>query len=212
MNPEQQFGEILERMKASAHGSQELAELSDLLRGLKKQRKQFIADRFIEPAVSWDENRERGIWDDEAIAEKNKYWFLQGSLIESKHVVSPSGVAKHNDWLVLSADCDCARAKYINVGKVRQLTDSSDDKEILGIATALKTHKFFPIPPFSEHDHWSVVELEIPCFLERANYAALTRTAFWLSNDAWHILNAVLQAKHTRALNIEESEKLRVPV
>jgi len=206
---EEKFLQIVKRMRENSHGCKELGELSNLLRGLKKRKKNFIAGRFVRRSISWDENKEKGVWEDEAQADKNRYWFLQGSIIQSSHVIGPSGIAKHQNWLVLSPDCDCTRAEYIVVGKIRELGESDNDKDILGLATALKTHKFFPIPPHGNTEHWGVVEMETPYFLERANYAAMTRTSHWLSSEAWHILNGVLQLKHTRALNMSESEVLR---
>jgi len=38
------------------------------------------------------------------------------------------------------------------------------------------------------------------------------KNIYWLSKDAWHILNAVLQSKHTRATNMTESERLRTSI
>lgn len=209
MEKEQQFDEILAKMRESAHGSQHLGELSQLMKKLKKKKREFLASRFIIPATTWDENKEKGIWENDSEAEKNIYWFLQGYWIESTHVLGPAGKEDHQDWLVLSVDCDCVRSPFINLGKIYQISDDDeDDKRRLSLASTFKTTKYFPIPPTEERDNWSIVDLETPYFIENEN-SQFTNSVCSLSINAWHILNAVLQEKHTRALNIAESEKLR---
>jgi hypothetical protein len=211
MDRNETFTEILERLKKSAHGTAELVELTEFLRGLKKEKRPFLQSRFIEAAISWDLNRSRGIWETDEEANKNIYWFLQGSIIESSHVLGPSGRSADLNWMVLSPDCDCARAEYINLGRLRQLSDSEADQNILSLASSLKSHRYFPVPPHGDVQAWSVVELDIPFYMEREN-RAFCKTNYWLSKDAWHILNAVLQSKHTRATNMSESERLRTSI
>jgi hypothetical protein len=205
------FAEILGRLKKSAHGTSELFELTEFLRGLKQDKRPFLQSRFIEAAIPWDLNKSRGAWETDEEANRNVYWFLQGSIIESSHVLGPSGRSADLNWMVLSPDCDCARAEYINLGRLRQLSDSEADQNILGLASSLKSHRYFPVPPHGDVQAWSVVELDIPFYMEREN-SAFCKTNFWLSKDAWHILNAVLQSKHTRAINMTESERLRTSI
>ena len=81
------FAEILGRLKKSAHGTSELFELTEFLRGLKQDKRPFLQSRFIEAAISWDLNKSRGVWETDEEANKNVYWFLQGSIIESSHVL-----------------------------------------------------------------------------------------------------------------------------
>jgi hypothetical protein len=61
MDRNETFTEILERLKRSAHGTAELVELTEFLRGLKKEKRPFLQSRFIEAAISWDLNRSRGV-------------------------------------------------------------------------------------------------------------------------------------------------------
>lgn len=209
MNDEDTFRSIVTKLRDTAHGSQYLGELSAFARGLKSRRQGFFADRLLQRAVLWDENKERGIWPNAQIAEQNQYWFLQGYLIRSQHVRGPGGHEDHTTWLVLAVDCDCVRAPYVGVAKVVLIGDDEPDKQALALASSFKTTKLFPIPPYEGNDRWGLADLETPFYLERA-YVPFAVPLQSLTVDGWHILNAVLQHRYTRAVDISESERLRL--
>ncbi len=158
--------------------------------------------------ITWEENKARGVWESEEHAKKNMYWFLQGHVIESHHVVGPNGIENHIDWMVLSVDCDCVRSAYIYVGKIIPTSNEQEDRELLSLVSSFKTPKYFPLPPFEGMENWSIVDLETPFYIERVN-APFSTAIHSLTVDGWHILNAVLQDRYTRALNITEAERLR---
>lgn len=140
---EGRFRDILDELEKSAHGSPQLQEVTEFMRSLKKHKRDFLGNRLLQRAISWDENKGRGIWDTEEEARKDLYWFLQGYIVESSHVVGPNGVESDGRWLVLSVDCDCARAPYVNVAKISPTTNGQKDRERLSSATAFATTKFF---------------------------------------------------------------------
>lgn len=205
---ERQFRTIVDKMKMSAHGSAHLSELSELMRTLTKQKRPFLKQRLLQRVIPWDENKERKVWSNDKVADQNKYWFLQGYLIESRHVIGPNGVENHREWMVLSVDCDCVRAPYVSVGKITQAGDAQEERQRLSLASSFKTAKYFPVPPHEGVETWSIVDLETPFHLERANLQ-FTDAIQSLTVDGWHILNAVLQERYTRALDIQEARQLR---
>ncbi len=202
------FRSILNKMRDSAHGSAHLGDLSDLMRSLKKQKRVFLEQRLLQKVISWDENKAQGVWDSEETAIRNRYWFLQGYIIESSHVIGPNRTESCRQWMVLSVDCDCVRAPYVHVGKIVQMGDERQDRELLSLAATFKTTKFFPLPPFDNVKEWSIVDLETPFFIERGK-APFSTAIHSLNVDGWHILNAVLQERYTRLVDRVEAERLR---
>lgn len=162
----------------------------------------------MQDPIPWEFNKERKIWKTEEEARENQYWFLQGYVIDSGHVIGPRGVESHRRWLVISVDCDCVRAPYVYLGKIVPVDDSQESKERLSLASAFKSPRLFPVPPFNDSGSWSIAELETPYYVER-KYIPLSTPRSSLTVDGWHILNAFLQERYTRAINDVESENLR---
>jgi len=208
MSEEDDYNRILSQMKTSAHGSRDLRELSDFLTSLKKRRRGLLEQKLMQEPIPWVVNKERNTWATEDQARQNQYWFLQGYVIDSSHVIGPRGIERHRRWLVLSVDCECVRAPYVSLGKIVPVDDSQESKERLSLASAFKSHRLFPVPPFNDEGVWNIAELETPYYVERG-YIPLSTSLSSLTIDGWHILNAFLQERYTRALDPGESEKLR---
>ena len=208
MNQEAEFNRILLQMKTLAHGSRDLREMSKFLQSLKKQRRALLQQKLMQDPIPWEVNRERKTWATDDEARQNQYWFPQGYVIESGHVIGPRGVESHRRWLVLSVDCECVRAPYVSLGKIVPVDDSEESKLRLSLASAFRSPRLFPVPPFNEEGVWNIAELETPYYVERA-YIPLSTSLSSLTIDGWHILNAFLQERYTRAINAEESENLR---
>jgi hypothetical protein len=208
MSQEDEYNRILLQMKTTAHGSRDLREFSRFLVSLKKKRRELLQQKLMQEPIPWEFNKERKIWKTEEEALENQYWFLQGYVIDSGHVIGPRGVESHRQWLVISVDCDCVRAPYVHLGKIVPVDDSQEGKERLSLASAFKSHRLFPLPPFNDSEIWSIAELETPYYIER-KYIPLSTPLSSLTIDGWHILNAFLQERYTRAINDVESESLR---
>lgn len=208
MSQDDEYDRILSRIKTTAHGSRDLRDFSTFLVSLKKKKRELLAQKLMQEAIPWEVNKERNTWATEEEARKNQYWFLQGYLIDSAHVIGPRGVESHRRWLVLSVDCDCVRSPYVFLGKLVAVDDSQESKEKLALASAFKSPRLFPVPPFENAGSWCIADLETPYFIEREHIPLSTSLAS-LTIDGWHILNAALQERYTRSINDAESEHLR---
>jgi len=96
----QAFEKITCNIGAMAHGhcGDGLNQLREFLSCLKKRKKDFLKTRLFQKPKSWDENRERGIWENQTVAEQNKYPFIQGDIVRSKNVRFPSGKGSIPTW------------------------------------------------------------------------------------------------------------------
>src|SRR5262249_13022947 len=122
---------------------------------------------------------------------------------------------RHELWLVLSPDCDCVRARYVQVAPVFPVYNgmAADDARVqrFGHALRLRTTKAYPVPPLLGDDDPGLrgyfADLEVPYYICEEHEGLATPYAS-MTVVGWHLLNALIQEKETRA-DIAESVSIR---
>ncbi len=204
----------------SAHGVDALEQVKVLMKRIKKEeRVELLAAYLFRTAIVWDEVK-NVIWPDETLRNKNKFDLLQGDIIETTMVArigSAMSGSKHDLWMVLSPDCDCVRSPFITVAPIF-FSDSTLDgedaikrnKDNFSLSLALGTLKFFPVSKclFGDHCEHYYADFTEPYFLHESNKASVT-VHFSMRKHGWHILNALVKHKDSRAVDREEGERLR---
>ncbi|MEM7228350.1 MAG: hypothetical protein AAF432_05975 [Planctomycetota bacterium] len=219
-SPETEFEEIIDELAKTSHGSKGLERLRAFFETRvrkTKARGAFLRDRLIQPPIKWFDVQER-VWKTAEERNANQFSFLQGDIVNSKLVLGVDGARyEHNLWMIMSADCDCVRGKFVRVAPVLPVDESvSIEKQTLAFALKFANERSFPIPHLPDDDSTSptayVANLEEPahlCFGDDKNgERSLVTQRASLTEAAWHILNAVLLHQITRA-NMEEALRIR---
>ena len=221
-NAESKFAKIIENLAKTSHGSESLRELRTFLStDVKKTRNRetFLAKRILRPPIKWLDVKDQ-VWESEEERLSNQYAFLQGDVVESRLVKGlEGGPVDHDRWMVLSADCDSARTRYVRVAPVYPvlLKDPTDSQATLNYTAAMKLQnsRMFAIPPLPSDDPSQVrgywIDLVTPHYFDfGANDLAreLVTQLASLTIPYWHVLNALLIDIQTRA-NLDEGLRLR---
>ena len=219
LHHEERFDALIKKLATSSHGSQELGALKAFLANdLKKDREAFLLPRLAQAAVTWLDVKER-IWPTPADQEKNQFPFLQGDIIATTMVLA-LGMAessqRHNLWLVLTPDCDCVRAKFVRVAAVFPVYSGNkanpESSNRFGHALKLATTRIFPLPKLAGDELVELrgyfADLETPYYITHADKGLATACAS-LTVTGWHLLNALIQDKETRAADMAEAVAIR---
>lgn len=213
---EVKYKQIIEEMASTCHGSESLAKFREFLKGLSgtKTRLAFLLPRLFQEAKAWLDVKDH-VWSTVEKQDENNYVFVQGDIIETTKVLAVGetrSAMQHQYWLVLSPDCDCVRAEYISVAPIFP-KDIEDGDAKVGLAAKLSGNKYFPISNFLSEDSTIfepayIAELSTPYYLLKRDkaYATVLKTC---TVDGWHILNSLIQEKHTRAVDPGEGIKIR---
>lgn len=214
---EVRFNDIVAKLAKSSHGSAALAEVKKFLGEAltsTARRASFILPKLLQQAVIWQDVKDF-VWQNEDIREKNKFPFLQGDVINTRMVLrlgDAEASQEHSNWLVLSPDCDCVRSRFIRVAPVLPVYNDSKAKQIFGYSLKLSTLKAFPLPklPYDAdkelRGHFA--DFEEPFYIKRESVKLATPYAS-MTVTGWHILNAIIQEKETRAVDIEKAVTIR---
>lgn len=213
--------EYIQNLVNNSHGSVGIPNIREELKKEEKtkEREKALAPFLVSKPISWEEIKEK-VWPNDSQAqEKNKFFFLQGDIIDTSMVLElgvTNSDQEHRLWMVLSPDCDAVRAKYIQVAKVLEVNSSEYNeeerkvhKQNYSIATQLKSPHIFPLGKiFSEDDSSYYAVFKKPFFIDKEDkpYASVVLS---LKTEGWHLLNALLQEKFTRSQNIDEAMKIR---
>ena len=167
--------------------------------------------QLLQSPRRWHEVKAQ-IWDSVEEQDTNQFPFLQGDIIKTKLAVGPLGgrESHHDLWLVMSPDCDVVRHPFVRIAKVFTVRDEDpkDNVNRQRYSLAMKFgHNEFPLPIVKPAIRGYVADLGVPYFLEREN-CNMAISIHSLTLNAWHILNAVVHHRETRA-DVEEGSKLR---
>jgi hypothetical protein len=198
----------------TAHGSEKIAGVRKFLKECSKQeRVDCLRDLLFQEPIFWEEVKER-VWPgNPKNQEDNRFAFLQGDIVETTMVMVP-GIAfsghEHGLWLILTPDCDVVRAEYVSVAAVHEVTaDNKDYMARYSYASKLQRWKEFPIPSIpGEQGKSYFADLTKPNFIHKDS-RELANPIASLYPEGWHLLNALIQEKETRAVNIDEAVKIR---
>lgn len=215
-----EFESAISALAEGAHGVEALNDIKILMTTLKKdQRLELLSDYLFRSAIIWSEVKDT-IWEDEASRTKNKFALLQGDIIETtmvERIGSATSGFTHDLWLVLSPDCDCVRAPFIQVAPIFFSDSKKHQEEYLtrnknnfSMSLALGTLKFFPISRclFNDHCEHYYADLTEPYYIREVNKDSAA-VHFSMKKHGWHILNALIKHKESRAVDRTEGERLR---
>lgn len=214
------FNGLVEELAKSSHGSAKLGEVKKFLdKELKgtANRESFLLPKLLQEAAVWEDVKD-SVWKSEKAQKENKFPFLQGDVIGTEIVMrlgEAESSQKHGIWLVLAPDCDCVRSSFIRVAPIFPVYSgrkSTEAKQRFGHSLKLSTLKAFPLPKLPSDTEGELrgyfADFEEPFYIEQASapiatpYASMTVTG-------WHLLNAIIQEKETRAVNMEEAVAIR---
>ncbi len=217
---DEQFNNLVEELAKSSHGSSKLGEVKEFLNKELKgtaNRESFLLPKLLQEAVVWEDVKD-SIWKSSKAQKENKFPFLQGDVVGTE-IVMRLGEAqtsqKHGIWLVLSPDCDCVRSSFIRVVPVfpvYSVSKSTEAKQRFGHSLKLSTLKAFPLPklPSDTEDELRgyFADFGEPFYIEQGSASVATPYAS-MTVTGWHLLNAIIQEKETRAVNMEEAVAIR---
>ena len=214
------FDSLVEELAKSSHGSAKLGEVKKFLdKELKgtANRESFLLPKLLQEAVVWEDVK-GSVWKSEQAQRENKFPFLQGDVIGTRIVMrlgEGQTLQEHDIWLVLAPDCDCVRSAFIRVAPIFPVyrgNKSTNANQRFGHSLKLSTLKAFPLPKLPSDTEGEVrgyfADFEEPFYIEQRSapiatpYASMTVTG-------WHLLNAIIQEKETRAVNMEEAVSIR---
>ncbi len=207
------FRSLIKNFGNTTHGSVALKSVREYLGNLGKsaRREECLSAILFQEPIQWESVKDR-IWaNDEAKQDANRFDFLQGDIVDTTMVLAP-GIADseqtHSLWLVLSPDCDAVRATYVSVAPVFEIT--TELKSWYATALKLGSHRFFPIPfiigDAPKKNYFA--DLTKPYFIHESGKKFAIPIAS-LQVDGWHLLNALVQEKETRSVDIQEAVKIR---
>lgn len=217
---DERFNNLVEELAKSSHGSAKLAEVKEFLNKELKgtaSRESFLLPKLLQEAVVWKDVKD-SVWKSAKAKKENKFPFFQGDVVGTE-IVMRLGEAetsqKHCIWLVLSPDCDCVRSSFIRVAPIFPVysgNKSTGAKQRFGHSLKLSTLKAFPLPklPSDTEDELRgyFADFGEPFYIEQRSTPMATPYAF-MTVTGWHLLNAIIQEKETRAVNMEEAVAIR---
>lgn len=223
-----EFKSLLEKLGDEAHGCAKLEEIRDFLKTHKKTtpRVQLHEAVVLCAPILWEKKKSK-VWNSEEERKKNHFDLLQGDIVETTFVLTIRGnysLQEHNRWLVITPDCDLLRMPLCSVCPIYQVTSENKNKVViqgltladtLAYSSKLSMSGVYCLPPIPKYDTQKeskiighVCDLSVPAFIENHHFSKAKRLASH-TYLGWHLLNAMLMHKHTRAKNMKEQEKLR---
>lgn len=223
---EREFQRIIDSMAEDGHGSRSWQTVCPFLEDrFRKTAKMydFVAPKLVRDVIYWEDLKDK-VWPgDPAAQDDNRFYLLQGDIIETSLVPTLVdkdgnqlgcifGPQRVNDghWLVLSTDCDTARAPFVRVAPIFAVKTKT--AEFVN-AVKLSSAKMFPIPRLVG-DHADIIgryaDIAATFMLDaRHGQAALPRRLCSFTTVGWHLLNAQLIHLVSRADKMEEALQLR---
>ncbi len=206
MGIEEEFAHVVEESCTSSHGFAGVSTITKFLE--EKAQKSNIREACLkhvlyQEPVTWESVKER-VWNTDEERDSNCFQFLQGDVVFTSLVIVP-GVAEtsisQTKWMILAPDCDAVRGDFVRVAPLFETSD------IYSTSLKMKSQKYFPV--IFEHERLAA-DLTTPCYIQK-QYKAAAIVRATLTVNGWHLLNAFLQNRETRA-NVDEAIRVRTPL